>query len=171
MDIRACESPDPIHPHIGTRGRPRFAAGEPLLGQVDGRGDLGQHRGRSEPVTGHQHAEPQSSGVGGKGRERRSAMSGGHRFHARLRRARSGSACDHGHHDSSYWEATTCRGSEDTVHHFRRGRRPCPGAGSSTIPLPRRTIRTRRRPSSSSISRTRSRFGTGRAWRIGRLRG
>jgi hypothetical protein len=51
-----------------------------------------------------------------------------------------------------------------------------PWAESSTIcarrqvttdPLPRRTIRTRRRPSSSSITRTLKRSVTGPVWRIG----
>ena len=50
---------------------------EPSAGDdVDGRGDLGQHRGRPEAVAGHQQAEAQSSGLRGEGREQRPAFVG-----------------------------------------------------------------------------------------------
>ena len=54
-------------------GGPRACADtevEPSAGDdVDGRGDLGQHRGRPEAVAGHEQAEAQSLGLRGEGRE------------------------------------------------------------------------------------------------------
>ena len=48
---------------------------EPPAGDdVDGRGDLGQHRGRSEAVAGHEQPEAQALGLCGEGREQRPAF-------------------------------------------------------------------------------------------------
>ena len=48
---------------------------EPAAGHdVDGRGDLGEHRGRPEPIAGHQQPQAQMLGLSGKGREERPAL-------------------------------------------------------------------------------------------------
>jgi hypothetical protein len=48
---------------------------KPSVGHdVDGRGDLGEHRRWSEAVAGHQQSEPQPFGLGGEGGEQRPAF-------------------------------------------------------------------------------------------------
>jgi hypothetical protein len=58
----------------GSRAR-ADAEVEPSAGDdVDGRGDLGQHRGRPEAVAGDEQADAQPSGLRGEGREHRPAL-------------------------------------------------------------------------------------------------
>jgi hypothetical protein len=60
----------------GARPRPD-AEVEPAVGDdVDGRGDLGQHRGWPKAIAGHQHAEAKPLGLGGERREQRPAFVG-----------------------------------------------------------------------------------------------